>query len=358
MMKASSNQRQADRGDQLARALLMCGPPQKSVYLSEPPNCSRSIEPGDRVVIEGDSQGQADFLAAAGAIMRDLNPMRSRDDPEGPVRLVSAPSVDNWRAVQVVLILLSVTAGSVDAIGFLGLGGLFIAHITGNLVILAAHLAADDEAPLANIISFPVFIVALAVTRLLAAGLERMHVTSLRPLLLLQFLLLAGFLALCVGGGSRLDLNAANATVAGMLGVSAMAVQNALVQISLKESPSTCVMTTNTTRFVMDLGEVLLGRSRNDGVKAGERAKRTGLAIAGFVVGCGLGAGCQAVTGLWSLALPAGLALVALAIAVAAKLDGSQAQPLIPASSRGSLGSRRPQGDGRARDFAKKPYHP
>jgi len=77
-------------------------------------------------------------------------------------------------------------------------------------------------------------------------------------------------------------------------------------------------------------------------VKAGERAKRTGLAIAGFVVGCGLGAGCQAVTGLWSLALPAGLALVALVIAVGAKLDGSRAQPLIPA--------RRPKGDGRARD--------
>jgi uncharacterized membrane protein YoaK (UPF0700 family) len=265
------------------------------------------------------------------------------DIAQGPVRLASAPSVDNRRAVQLVLILLSVAAGSVDVIGFLGLGGLFIAHITGNLVILAAHIAAGNKARLANIISFPVFIIALAVTRLLAAGLERVHVTSLRPLLLLEFLLLAGFLALCVGGGSRLDPNAANATVAGMLGISAMAVQNALVQIALKEAPSTCVMTTNTTRFVIDLGEVLLGRSRNDGVKAGERAKRTGLAIAGFVVGCGLGAGCQAVTGLWSLALPAGLALVALVIAVAAKLDGSEAQPLIPASSRGSTGSRRPQ---------------
>jgi uncharacterized membrane protein YoaK (UPF0700 family) len=89
-------------------------------------------------------------------------------------------------------------------------------------------------------------------------------------------------------------------------------------------------MTTNITRFVMDLGEVLLGRSPNDGVKAGERARRTGLAIAGFVVGCGLGAWCQAVAGLWSLALPAGLALVALAMAVAAKLDGAQAHPLSP----------------------------
>jgi hypothetical protein len=70
---------------------------------------------------------------------------------------------------------------------------------------------------------------------------------------------------------------------------------------------------------------VLLGRSRKDRVKAGDSAKRSGLAIVGFVVGCGLGAGCQAVTGLWSLLLPSGLALVALAMAVAAGLNGSQA---------------------------------
>jgi uncharacterized membrane protein YoaK (UPF0700 family) len=227
--------------------------------------------------------------------------------------------------------VLSLTAGSVDVIGFLGLGGLFTAHVTGNLVILAAHVVASDEAPLALIISVPVFIVMLGVTRLLAAGLERMHVALLRPLLLLQFLLLAGFLALCVGGGPRLDLNSARATVAGMLGVSAMAVQNALVQISLKGSPSTAVMTTNITRFVMDLGEALLGRSRNDRMKAGERARRTGFAIAGFIVGCGIGAGYQAIAGLWSLALPAGLALVALAMAVAAKAEAS---PQLGASHR------------------------
>jgi len=45
-----------------------------------------------------------------------------------------------------------------------------------------------------------------------------------------------------------------------MLGVSAMAVQNALVQISLKGAPSTAVMTTNITRVMMDIGEMMLGR--------------------------------------------------------------------------------------------------
>lgn len=242
----------------------------------------------------------------------------------------SARPIERSLAAKLLPTLLSLIAGSVDVISFLGLGGLFAAHITGNLVILAAHLVAGDEAPLALMLSAPVFIAALAMARLLAAGLERMHVTSLRPLLLLQLLLLAGFLAVCVGGGSRLDLNTANATVAGMLGVSAMAVQNALVQISLNGSPSTAVMTTNITRFVMDLGEVLLGRSPSDGVKAAARARRTGLAIASFIVGCGMGAGCQAVVGLWSLALPAGLALVAVAMAVAAKLDGAQVPLRIP----------------------------
>jgi uncharacterized membrane protein YoaK (UPF0700 family) len=242
---------------------------------------------------------------------------------------VSAPSVDASLGTKLLPFVLSVIAGSTDVISFLGLGGLFTAHITGNLVILAAHVVSGGVTPLAPMLSVPIFIIILGLTRLSAAGLETIGLASLRPLLLLQFLLLAAFLALSVAAGPHLDPDAATAIVAGMCGVSAMAVQNTLVNISLKGAPSTAVMTTNITRLTMDVGEVLVGRDRDDVAKARNRAKHTWPAVVGFVVGCGLGAWCEAVTGLGSLALPTGLGLFALLLGLATKLDKPQAQPPI-----------------------------
>jgi uncharacterized membrane protein YoaK (UPF0700 family) len=230
------------------------------------------------------------------------------------------PPIESSLSAKLIPTVLSIIAGSVDAIGFLGLGGLFTAHVTGNLVILAAHLVSGSGAPVAPMLSVPMFVAALGLTRLLAGALERIGFASLRPLLLLQFLLLVGFLGLCISAGPRIDADAPIAVLAGMLGVSAMAVQNALVQISLKGAPSTAVMTTNITRFMMDVGDVMFGRRPADVAKARDRAMRTWPTIVGFAVGCGLGATCEAAIGLKSLALPAGLAL--LAVAMSANFEG------------------------------------
>src|ERR1700730_11748034 len=244
-------------------------------------------------------------------------------EAEGPMAWGPPPSVDNSRGVEALLIVLSVTAGCTDIIGFLVLNGLFTAHITGNLVILAAHIGGGGEAQIAPMLSVPVFIVMVCLTRLLAGGLESIGLVSLRPLLLLQFLLLTGFLVLCVAAGLRIDPNATNAILAGMLGVSAMAVQNALVQISLKGAPSTAVMTSNVTRFAMDVGEVLLGGDPADVAKARNRAARILPEIVGFTVGCGLSAAYEAAPGTSSLALPARLSLRAFAMSFAAEpVDG------------------------------------
>ena len=232
----------------------------------------------------------------------------------GPATL----SIDDSAATKLLPFVLGVVAGSADVIGFLGLGGLFIAHITGNLVILAARLLAGGEAPVAHLLSVPAFITALILTRLLASGLERAQIASLQPLLLLHSLLLACFVAICVAAAPSTDPETAPLVVAGMLGVSAMAVQNALVRLSLRGAPATAVMTSNITVFTVDIGEMLFGRDPAGVAAARDRAKHTWPALAGFFLGLGLGAPCESTFGLMAMILPTGFSLAALALGMAA----------------------------------------
>jgi uncharacterized membrane protein YoaK (UPF0700 family) len=230
---------------------------------------------------------------------------------------VAVPSVDSSLCAALLPSVLSLVAGSSDVISFLGLDALFTAHITGNLCVLAAHLVTGGTAPPAPMLSVPVFIVALGLTRLLAGGLEAMQHDTLRPLLTLQFALLVGFFVLSIATGAQLHPDARGAVAAGMLGVAAMAVQNTLAQISLTGAPSTAVMTTNITRFMMDLGDILFHGGGQQSAEARKRAKHTWPAILGFAAGCALGATVHAAVGLWALALPTGLALLALGMGLA-----------------------------------------
>src|SRR5258708_5684976 len=94
--------------------------------------------------------------------------------------------------------MLSLIAGSTDTIGFLSLNGLFTAHITGNLVVLAAHVVDGNPAILSYMLAVPVFMLVLLLTRLFASRLERTGAAPPRPLLLLELLLLIAFLVCCV----------------------------------------------------------------------------------------------------------------------------------------------------------------
>jgi uncharacterized membrane protein YoaK (UPF0700 family) len=232
---------------------------------------------------------------------------------------VSIPSVGSSPRIMLLPLVLAFVAGSVDVISFLGLDGLFTAHITGNLVVLAAHIVARGEATLALMISVPLFIIMLAATRVLAAGLERGGIPSLGVLLFVQFALLCGFLGICFAAGPGATASAPSMILAGMLGVSAMAVQNALVRISLIGAPSTAVLTTNITLLTTDIGEIILGQDPGLIGKARQRARRTWPAVAGFLFGCALGAWCEAAIGLRALVLPASFALVALALGTTSK---------------------------------------
>ena len=211
--------------------------------------------------------------------------------------------------------ILSLIAGSTDTISFLGMNGLFTAHITGDLVILASHLVTGDAATVSFMLAVPVFAVTLLLTSVFANRLPRTADQKLRPLLSLELLLLLIFLTLSVIFTPRFDTNSPLGVVTGMVGVGAMAVQAALVQISLTNSPSTAVMTTNMTHFVVALAQVLVGNDLDTIQKARTRIAHVLPVIIGFAFGCAAGAASKAKWGLWSLGLPAALALVAWVMA-------------------------------------------
>jgi uncharacterized membrane protein YoaK (UPF0700 family) len=77
----------------------------------------------------------------------------------------------------------------------------FAAHITGNLVVLAAHVVTGRAASLAPIVSLPMFIVVLGLTRRAVAGLEETRHGPLQPLQLVPLVI---FLTVWVAAGSRL----------------------------------------------------------------------------------------------------------------------------------------------------------
>jgi uncharacterized membrane protein YoaK (UPF0700 family) len=209
--------------------------------------------------------------------------------------------------------VLSTTAGAVDVIGFLALGGLFSAHITGNLVILATHYAIGCFGEIGPLLSVPVFVAVLGAVTLAAAAAEKAGHPTRRALLVLQAALLAGCLALGVRFGPFPDTERPLAVFVGMLAVAAMATQNALVRFALHGSPSTAVMTTNITQLTVDLATLAWGeRKPDDHARARRRAGVTGSCVVGFVAGCAAGAALEVYCGLWALALPVALAVAAV----------------------------------------------
>ena len=206
--------------------------------------------------------------------------------------------------------VLSMTAGAVDVIGFLALG-VFTAHITGNLVILAAHYVTGRFGEIGPILSVPVFMLVLGLVTLAFVAIPTR--VARRLLLVLQLILLAAFLGFGVAFGPFQNTDSPMAVFVAMLGVAAMAIQNAVVRLALHGSPSTAVMTTNTAQFAVDLARLIRGREQqSDLAQVRHRAKLTLASILGFLIGLVLGAVFELHFGLWSLTFPVLLGALAI----------------------------------------------
>jgi len=207
--------------------------------------------------------------------------------------------------------LLSVIAGMVDVIGFLSLG-IFTAHVTGNIVVMGALVVRHNRANPAQILAIPVFIIAVAATWLVARASGRRRIGLLRSLLLTQFLLIAWVLIFSVVTKPSADPHGLLATIAAMIGVTAMGCQFALLRLTLPGTPSTAVMTGNLTNAVLALVD-----SSSQTPLMGSDSRRLTDAVhllVGFFVGCVVAAAGVMYLGDWAWSLPAVVCAAAVAL--------------------------------------------
>ena len=200
--------------------------------------------------------------------------------------------------------LLSFNGGFVDTAGFLGLQGLFTAHVTGNFVTLAATLVSGTHGVVAKLLALPEFVVVIAAARLVGAALRARGLPARHILLIAKVVCLLAFFVLAVAFGPFPDSDAPAALWTAFAGIAGMAIQNGVQRVHFSNLPPTTLMTGNTTQAVLDAVDLLRGAPGADAAAVLGRFRRTLWSIAWFALGCALAAGLYYLAGFWCLAVP------------------------------------------------------
>jgi uncharacterized membrane protein YoaK (UPF0700 family) len=200
--------------------------------------------------------------------------------------------------------LLSFNGGFVDTAGFLGLQGLFTAHVTGNFVTLGAALVFGTHGVIAKVLALPEFVLVVALARLLGSALRAHSVDALRVLLVVKVICLLAFFVLAVRFGPFPDSDAPMALLTGFAGIAGMAIQNAVQRVHYAAIPPTTLMTGNTTQAVLDAVDLWRPQPGSDTPAIRARLVRMLRGIASFAAGCAVAAILYYFVGFWCLALP------------------------------------------------------
>jgi uncharacterized membrane protein YoaK (UPF0700 family) len=205
--------------------------------------------------------------------------------------------------------LLSFNGGFVDTAGYLGLQGLFVAHVTGNFVTLGAALVHGSHGIIGKVLALPEFVIVIMLARLAGVVLRKRQLPVLRILLSAKVALLLCFFILAVVFGPFPDPNTPAALLTGFVGIAAMALQNALQRVHLAALPPSTLMTGSTTQATIDAIDLLIGVPPEQRAAVRTRLQKLTLTILYFASGCALAAILYATVGFWCLAVPAVVAL-------------------------------------------------
>jgi len=196
-------------------------------------------------------------------------------------------------------------AGFIDVISFIGLNGLFTAHITGNIVIAIAQIIHKRSGILPKIVALPLFML-LAV--LISWTIARRDITTrlLRIYLRLEALCLAAFMVFSAYIIPHVSVNSWSYLFVCMLPVTAMAIHNTLSRIYMNALPPVTVMTGNLSQFMVDLTAYCCHARPAVGEKravASAGIKRYGNILLGFLLGGLIAALSYVWLGFWLVSL-------------------------------------------------------
>ncbi len=160
-----------------------------------------------------------------------------------------APAHD--RALPPVLLALTLTTGLIDAASYLGLGHVFTANMTGNIVLLGFGLANAGGLPvLAPLISLGAFLLGAAIGGRLGIGIAEKHERVLLIAVASEVALLALAAVVAYAIHVKVGSNSAYAIIA--LVALAMGVRNAIVRKLAVPDMTTTVLTMTLTGLAAD----------------------------------------------------------------------------------------------------------
>ena len=198
--------------------------------------------------------------------------------------------------------ILAFISGFVDTLGFIALYGLFAAHITGNVVLIAASIVDHRYGIALKLMAIPTFIVAAIVTRFFIIRRERQLLDATTPVLLAEAALLAGFMAMALASAPFDGRESPAAIATGLLAAAAMGVQNTAARTFLNGLPPTTVMTGNLMQIIVDVVDLLHGHGDLHAKR--ERLSKLVPLMLAFGAGALLGAVGYVVIGFLALVAP------------------------------------------------------
>ena len=198
--------------------------------------------------------------------------------------------------------------GFVDTIVFVHMGGLFVAHVTGNFVLLGVTIVGTPATGLHSdttylqIATFPVFILAAFLATLLH---DRWPSRDAKMLMwIVAILVLAAAIWSCAGFAADVG--------ASVILVCAMAALNAAQRLAPELGPPTTVMTGNTTQVAVSLARRI--RPITAFKEKAASLQVSSMLVVTFLIGCVSGALSADRFGLTAVALPVGLLVGILAL--------------------------------------------